>query len=590
MIAPTRSAALALALAACGAAPPAPRGGPAIVASSPVGLWGAEPVFGPARAGRLTVDRAWNATVGGQTIALADDGGERRGRFEPDGAELRVREVDGGLRGFWSQPPGTTLRPAYATPVVLAPTAAGWAGDVRPLPDRVRFYLTIAGPPAAPTAWVRETEFNIGRFLGPLTVGAMDATDPAAPADAADAAAPAIAFRRADGEVAFTGRRDGERLTVHLDHDTPDLVLTRRDRATAPGFYPRGPGPVVMRPPIADDDGWPVATLADVAIDPAPVRAIVERLAAAVPTSQDSPAVHALVIARHGRLVVEEYFAGHGPDDVHDLRSAGKSLTTTLLGIAVDRGLIGVDDRVADTTGLPAPTGPVDPRRERLRVGHLASMTSGLDCDDGDAATPGNEDVMQGQRAQPDWYAYTWGLGFVREPGAAGVYCTGAINLIGAVLAARTGRWLPALFDDWLARPLQIHAYHWNLMPTGQGYLGGGARLRPRDFAKLAQLVVGRGAWRGQQVVSAAWVEQATAAHASLVAADDYGYGWWRRRYQVAGRAIDVVYASGNGAQLAIAVPALDLVIAINAGNYGHAAVRAQLLDELVPALLAAAR
>jgi CubicO group peptidase (beta-lactamase class C family) len=89
--------------------------------------------------------------------------------------------------------------------------------------------------------------------------------------------------------------------------------------------------------------------------------------------------------------------------------------------------------------------------------------------------------------------------------------------------------------------------------------------------------------------VSARWIDSATAAHASLNTDDDYGFGWWRRRYDIAGRSIDVTYASGNGAQLAIAAPVLDLVIVVNAGNYNYAHVRRDILDTLVPALLAAA-
>jgi len=524
------------------------------------GVWGVEQDFGPGLGGALHVGRDRSARIGGISVVLRDDHGEWRGTFAPRGAELRLH-VDGArLRGFWIQPPGTVLQTGYATPLVLEPTADGWTGRVEPLADRLRMYVTIERK----VAWVREVETNVGRMFGRLAI---------------TTAGDGIELRKEDGELAFTGRIAGDRLALHIAAIGIDLVLTRR--TPAPMIATR-----IAERPAATNDGWSTASLEDVGLGRAPIEALVQRIAAAVPTAATSPAIHSLLVARHGKLVLEQYFAGYTRDDPHDLRSAGKSFTTTLLGIAGDRHLASADDAVADTLGHVAD----DPRRDALRLRHLASMSSGFECDDDDEQSRGNEDVMQGQRAVTDWYGYTWALPFVRDPGAKAVYCTGAINLIGAVLARKTGRWIPALFDEWIARPLDISDYHWNLMPSGEGYLGGGARVRPRDFAKLAQLVVGQGTWQGRRVVSDAWIATATAAHASIHDPEDYGFGWWRRTYQLEGRAVEIVYASGNGGQLAIAVPALDLVIAVTTGNYGQSAIRREILATWVPVILAAAR
>lgn len=531
------------------------------------GVWGIETDFGPTLAGALHVGRDRAATIGDASTVLREDDGEWRGTFAPSGAELRLRTDGGWLRGFWIQPPGTVLQTAYATPLLLAPVADGWAGRVQPLADRLRMYITIEGK----TAWIRETETNFGRMFGQLAV---------------TTARDRVELRKEDGELAFTGRVAGDKLDLHIAAIGLDIVLSRRTRVSASGLYPRATAAGALAPPVSGPDGWPIATLEDASIARAPIVALVERVTSTVPVAATSPAIHSLLVARHGKLVVEEYFAGTTRDDAHDLRSAGKSFTTTLLGIAIDQQLAGADDLVADTLGRVAN----DPRRDALRLRHLASMSSGLECDDDDERSRGNEDVMQQQHDIADWYRYTWALPFVRDPGAKAVYCTGAINLIGAVLGRETARWIPELFDAWIARPLDIAAYHWNLMPTGEGYLGGGARLRPRDFAKLAQLVVGRGTWLGRRVVSEAWIATATAAHATLHDTDDYGFGWWRRRYQVGDRAIDIAYASGNGGQLAIAVPELDLVISVTTGNYGQSAIRREILDTWVPAILAATR
>src|SRR6185295_1078676 len=148
-------------------------------------------------------------------------------------------------RGFWIQPAGTTLQSGYATPIVLEPRGDSWTGEVRPLRDRIRFYLVIERGPQGRTAWVRETELNVGQHIGPLAVaGTMEA----------------LVFRTADGGIAFTGRLTGDRLALHIDDVALDLALTRRDRAGAPGFYPRDPGRYTYRIPSPGPDGWPVAS------------------------------------------------------------------------------------------------------------------------------------------------------------------------------------------------------------------------------------------------------------------------------------------------------------------------------------------
>jgi CubicO group peptidase (beta-lactamase class C family) len=89
------------------------------------------------------------------------------------------------------------------------------------------------------------------------------------------------------------------------------------------------------------------------------------------------------------------------------------------------------------------------------------------------------------------------------DPGKHYAYCSMNINLAGAVLSQKTGEWLPALFDRQVARPLQFAPYYWNLQPNGEGYLGGGAWVRTRDFLKLGQTYLDGGVWNGRRIVSA---------------------------------------------------------------------------------------
>ena len=153
--------------------------------------------------------------------------------------------------------------------------------------------------------------------------------------------------------------------------------------------------------------------------------------------------------------------------------------------------------------------------------------------------------------------------------------------------------WIPAVFDEYLARPLGIGHYHFNLTPTGQGYMGGGLRLRPRDQLKLGQLMLDGGTWQGERLLSEAWVADSIAAHAGLHEPDDYGYGWWRSTLTnpATGATHLAINAGGNGGQFIIFIADLDLVIQISAGNYMDFRTWYPFLRELVPEyIIAAAR
>src|SRR5437868_11374561 len=106
----------------------------------------------------------------------------------------------------------------------------------------------------------------------------------------------------------------------------------------------------------------------------------------------------------------------------------------------------------------------LDPRKPALTLEHLLTMSSGLDCDDSNDESPGNENTMQSQTEQPDWYRFILDLKNIREPGALSVYCSINPHLAGGMLARAAGRPLPELFQDLVAKPLDISRYY--LFPT----------------------------------------------------------------------------------------------------------------------------
>jgi CubicO group peptidase (beta-lactamase class C family) len=392
-----------------------------------------------------------------------------------------------------------------------------------------------------------------------------------------------------------------ERLRIHWREIDRDLELVRRTRSEAAAFFSRPPGTagyVYAKPPDTGD-GWTTARARDVGMDEAALARLVQRVIDGDPSGPRAALMHSLLVARRGRLVLEEYFFGFDRSQVHDLRSAGKTFSSVLLGAAMMRGA-----RIAPETslyGLVAGMGPFanpDPRKPRITLAHSMTHTTGLACDDNDDDSPGNEEKLQTQTGEPDWWKYTLDLPVVHDPGTRYAYCSAGMNLTGAALKAATGTWLPELFERAVARPLDFGPWYWNLMPNGEGYLGGGARLRPRDLLKVGQAYLDGGVWGGRRIVDASWVKVSTSPRIEIspvttgidpkefpnfyVPSVD-AYAWHSTELQSGDRTYRGYLASGNGGQLLIVLPELELAVVFTAGNYRQFGIWGRFTSEILP-------
>jgi CubicO group peptidase (beta-lactamase class C family) len=124
-----------------------------------------------------------------------------------------------------------------------------------------------------------------------------------------------------------------------------------------------------------------------------------------------------------------------------------------------------------------------------------------------------------------------------------------------------------------IARPLRMRTYHLLLQPTGEAYGGGGHHFMPRDFMKLAQLMVNGGRWGGRQILSLDWARKSTAALRDLSPAQQYGWLWNSAEYSYDGKKVRGFFAAGNGGQIFMGIPDLDLVIAFTGGSYNQASL-----------------
>ena len=587
---------LAAAFAVSGAIAHAQSPGTDDPVASLAGVWSSRAVFGPELSGSLRITRegqTWRARVGDNVVAS-----DRPDFTFPEGrGAFHGALLDHGRRmqGWWIQPPGLPGQ-AYATPVRLAARGRDeWFGMVTPLPQTFTLFMTIARNDQGPwTAAFRNPEFNMNAGASRLLANRNGA---------------AITFSKPNGPVVREGALSNDQQHLRLAWPpAPQPLDLQRATSGAPDRYlPRAPGPYVVASPPRTGDGWRTARPRDAGFDEAALAALVQRIIDADPAAQRPSLIHSLLVSRHGRLVLEEYFHGYDRDTPHDIRSAGKTTASAMLGAAMHQGVrLSPQTRLYDVLAAQGPFANPDPRKTGITLAHLMTHTSGLDCNDNDDESRGNEGAMQGQSAQPDWWRFALDLPLAHDPGARYAYCTAGTNLVGAVLHAATGETVPALFDRLIARPLDFGLYHWNLMPSGDGYLGGGAYLRPRDLLKLGQLYLDGGVWNGRRVLDRDWVAQSTAAHVEIneattgMDAETFanvathgadGYGWHRYGVRAGATRVEAFEANGNGGQFLVVVPTYDLVVVLNGGNYGQGGIWTRWRDEIVgDAIIAAIR
>jgi len=593
--------------------PPAPPP----VDDSLVGIWSYQTSYGSPLSGLLTIARqngGWRAQLAGSEVTFESEAKNLRFSFPDDRGRFRGRlEAEGAIRGFWIRPgikadprfPGGSSQP-YATPMVLAPAGKiAWRGTVQPLDDRFTLYLEIfRNQEGALIGAFRDPEQN---SHGPAMQYRVTREGDAVRFTAGANPAPDAATLQATYLAAT------DRLRIRWEDLGTEIELARANDETAAGYFPRPhyEAPYAYAAPAPTGDGWSTASAGEAGLDEAALTRMVQGIINGDPADRRPSLIHSMLVAYRGKLVLEEYFFGYEPDRTHDLRSAGKTFSSVLLGAAMRGGNdIRPESKIFELMAArePLPFANPDPRKSEITLAQLMTHSAGLACNDNDDASPGNENTMQTQNAQTDWWKYTLDLPMAFDPGKRYAYCSANINLVGGALTVATETWLPELFEQRVARPLQFGEYHWNLMPNDEGYLGGGAFLRPRDFLKLGQAYLNGGVWNGKRIVDAAWVKESTAPRIHVspdttgYSAEEFGeyyweaddaYAWHLGKLHAGSRVTDTYAATGNGGQLLIVVPEFELAVVFTGGNYMQGGIwnrwGEQLIGgQIIPAIRAA--
>jgi len=301
-----------------------------------------------------------------------------------------------------------------------------------------------------------------------------------------------------------------------------------------------------------------------------------------------NPAINTegLIVVKDGYIVGEAYFRGWTMADRHASYSMAKSVASTLIGIARDRGSIGsVNDEVyryypewqtADTPDI----------KKRITIRHLLTMTAGLEWQEEDYYGSGSQDdIFRLYRdGVPDFIQYVLDKPVTAEPGSRWYYSSGESLLLSGIIESATGVTALRFAREQLFDPLGISSVDWESDPAGHTITAWGLMATVRDYAKFGYLLLNDGNWDGDQIVSADWVREATSP-----ASDDwdhYGYQWWLKTFNVNGKSYDAVIRSGWGCQKIILFPEHELMVVMTGGYYlDHEPFNEIVTEFILPAL-----
>jgi len=331
----------------------------------------------------------------------------------------------------------------------------------------------------------------------------------------------------------------------------PDMELRRVEASQVPGLRARPSGEIYYySQPSKTDDGWETARCESLGIPVESVESLVRDIIAG-----EGGVIHSLLLVQGGRLVLEEYFHGFGPGTLHRLASVTKSVSSLLVGQAIDAGRIENVEAPLEDFFEDYPTGS-DWRKQNLR--QVLTMSMGLDWDENGGP----------HGTGPQHFQQVFERRIIHEPGTHWAYHSANVNLLAGVIRSATGLHADEFAEQRLFEPLGILDYDWSGRASG-GYrlMDGSLHLRPRDMAKLGMLLRDEGRWRGEQVVSERWILESTREQIATDGAESYGYLWWIGELPTHPEATRAVFANGHGSQFIIWFPERDLIAVTTGGN-----------------------
>jgi CubicO group peptidase (beta-lactamase class C family) len=334
-------------------------------------------------------------------------------------------------------------------------------------------------------------------------------------------------------------------------------------------FIERSPYVYVI--PVARDDGWTTGHVEETPLSLEVLETGVEQILAG-----DYPEIHSILIAHDSRIVFEDYFPGHTQDGSyvdfdfsrpHDMASVTKSITSLIVGIAIDRGYI---DSIDESVLRWFPEYSADDKEEKaaITIGDILTMRAGLKWNELERSYFDRQNDVNRLWRSRDPVDFILSRPVVAPAGSSFYYNGGGIDLLAEVILRATDQSLDEFADDYLFGPLGITSPEWAHFRSGLPVAAGGLKLTPRDLLKVGELILQRGTWFGDQIVSTSWIERSTSAEFPIESDLDFGLMWWLPRATGGGTPIDVIMAAGFGGQYLLVFPKQGICAVLTGGNY----------------------
>ena len=298
---------------------------------------------------------------------------------------------------------------------------------------------------------------------------------------------------------------------------------------------------------------WPVSSPAELGLDES-------MLEGALAEAGSKDFINSMLIIRNGKIAAERYFNGGEVNSFQTVRSVSKSFLSALIGIAVDKGILSLGQKMIDF--FPEyNTANVDPRIKEITLEHLLTMKSGI---------KGDEAVYFTFTSSSNWIKTIIELPLDFDPGTRAQYSTAGTHLLSGVLTIASGMSTYEFAKIFLFGPMGIEIMGWSRDPQGIYFGGNDMFFTTRNMAVLGLLYMNRGKLNGMQIVPEEWANKSLtySGGSSTVwgslSNGGYGYLWWLGK--IAGEKI--FFALGHGGQYIICVPDLDMIVVATSNPY----------------------
>lgn len=337
---------------------------------------------------------------------------------------------------------------------------------------------------------------------------------------------------------------------IELPDTTIELSFRKVNKKQVNGLNPKTYNNYNYKKPQNTNGGWSVAHLNEVMLNKNLINIAIKKL-----ISKEAGIISSVIIAKNNKLVLEEYFYDHDIKTLHPLSSVTKSISSLAVGLAIDKGHIGINDKISKY--FP----DIDSINQEITIEHVLKMKAGF-VDEQELWRESNN-VIKAVLSRKCTF----------NPEEKFHYDNGTSEIIPGIIKASTGVHLDEYLKQNLFEPMLIKKFDWEMYKSnGYPSASGSLRLTPRDMAKIGQLVLNKGIWNNQQIISENWINNMITKH-SFVSEDKngkawYGYLWWICETKIENKKIEYYFASGYGSKFIFIVPSLHMVVVFSGGNF----------------------